>query len=145
MQLTRYTDYSLRVLIYLAVHPNRLARIDEIAEAYAISRAHLMKVVHQLGLAGYIQTIRGRGGGMRLGRPPEKISVGEVVRHTEETMALAECFDPMTSQCRIEPVCGLRGALSDALRAFEQTLDGYTLADVVAHRRRPIARLLKVS
>lgn len=145
MQLTRYTDYSLRVLIYLAVHPDDLATIDEIAGAYAISRTHLTKVVHRLGLAGYIETIRGRGGGMRLARPPEEISIGEVVRCTEEAMALVECFDPATSQCRIEPACGLRGALNDALQAFQRTLDGYTLADVVAHRRRPIARLLAAS
>jgi len=143
MKLTRYTDYSLRVLIYLAVRTDQLATIDEIARAYAISRGHLMKVVHRLALAGYIETVRGRIGGMRLARPPEEISVGEVVRHTE-AMALVECLGPTTSQCRIEPVCGLRGALNDALQAFQRTLDGYTLADIT-RRRRPLDRLLSAS
>ena len=144
MQLTRYTDYSLRVLIYLAVHQKALATIEEIAEAYGISRAHLTKIVHRLGLAGYVETVRGRGGGLRLARLPEKIRVGQVVRHAEETMALVECFDPETSHCRIEPVCGLRTALKDALDAFLRTLDGYTLADLVARRRQPLARLLEM-
>jgi Rrf2 family transcriptional regulator, nitric oxide-sensitive transcriptional repressor len=142
MQLTRYTDYSLRVLIYLAVRPEKLATIEEIAGAYGISRSHLMKVVHQLGLAGYLETVRGRGGGLRLARLPEKIRIGEVVRHTEETMALVECFDPKTNHCRIEPVCGLRAALKDALDAFLRVLDGYTLADLVVRRRDPLVRLL---
>jgi Rrf2 family transcriptional regulator, nitric oxide-sensitive transcriptional repressor len=144
MQLTRYTDYSLRVLIYLTVHHGQLATIDEISEAYGISRAHLTKIVHQLGLAGYLTTVRGRGGGMRLSRPPEKIRVGDVVRHTEE-MPLVECFDPKTSHCRIEPVCGLRAALREALQAFLKTLDEYTLADLVVRRREPLARLFAAS
>jgi len=144
MQLTRYTDYSLRVLIYLAVHQKELATIEEIANAYGISRAHLMKIVHQLGLAGYLETVRGRGGGLRLARAPEKICIGEVVRHTEESMALVECFDARTSHCRIEPVCELRTVLKDALEAFLRTLDGYTLADL-AVRRKPLARLLAAS
>jgi Rrf2 family nitric oxide-sensitive transcriptional repressor len=140
MQLTRYTDYSLRVLMYLAVHQEDLATIEEIAEAYGISKAHLMKIVHQLGLAGYVETVRGRGGGLRLARAPESIRIGEVVRHTE-TMPLVECFDPKTSHCRIEPACDLRAALKDALGAFLRALDGYTLADLVVRRRQPLARL----
>lgn len=144
MQLTRYTDYSLRVLIYLAVHKEGLATIEEISDAYGISKAHLTKIVHQLGLAGYLETVRGRGGGLRLARPPAKIRIGDVVRQTEDT-SLVECFDPQTSHCRIEPVCGLRAALKDALQAFLRTLDGYTLADVVGRRREPLARLLAVS
>jgi len=144
MHLTRYTDYSLRVLIYLAVHQEELATIEEIAKAYGISNAHLTKIVHQLGRAGYVETVRGRGGGLRLAQPPEKIRVGEVVRHTE-AMPLVECFDPKTSHCRIEPVCDLRAALRDALEAFLRTLDGYTLADLVVRRRKPLARLFTVS
>ena len=144
MQLTRYTDYSLRVLIYLAVHQEELATIDGIAKAYGISNAHLMKIVHQLGLAGYVETVRGRGGGLRLAQPPEKIRIGEVVRHTE-AMPLVECFDSKTSHCRIEPVCDLRAALKDALGAFLRTLDGYTLADLVVRRRKPLAQLLAAS
>jgi Rrf2 family nitric oxide-sensitive transcriptional repressor len=141
MQLTRYTDYSLRVLMYLAVHREELATIEAIANAYGISQAHLTKVVHQLGLAGYVQTVRGRGGGLRLAQPPEIIRIGEVVRHTE-AMSLVECFDAKTSSCRIEPVCELRAALRDALGAFLRTLDRYSLADLVVGRRAPLARIL---
>jgi Rrf2 family nitric oxide-sensitive transcriptional repressor len=99
VQLTCYSDYSLRVLIYLAVDPERLVTIEEIARSYAISKGHLMTVVHQLGLRGYVETVRGRGGGLRLARRPEEIRVGEVVRSTEENMILVECFDPTRSQC----------------------------------------------
>jgi Rrf2 family nitric oxide-sensitive transcriptional repressor len=144
MQLTRYTDYSLRVLIHLAVHRNELATIEEIARAYGISKAHLTKIVHQLGLAGDVETVRGRGGGLRLARPPEQIRIGEVVRRME-AMSLVECFDAKTSRCRIEPVCGLRAALRHALEAFLDTLDGYTLSDLVERRRAPLARLFATS
>lgn len=142
MQLTRYSDFSLRVLIYLAVRPERLATIEEISQAYGISRAHLMKVVHQLGRAGFVATVRGRGGGLQLAREPAEITVGEIIRHTEGDLNLVECFDPATSHCRIEPFCGLRGVLEEALDAFLETLDRYTLADLVARRRKPLARLL---
>ena len=145
MQLTRYSDYSLRVLIYLAVRPDRRATIEEIAQAYGISRAHLMKVVHQMGRAGFLETLRGRGGGFRLARAPEDITVGDVIRYTEDKLDLVECFDPETSHCRIEPVCGLRGVLEEALDAFLKTLDRHTLADLVARRRKPLDRLLSVS
>ena len=145
MQLTRYSDYSLRVLIYLAVRPDRLATIEEIAQAYEISKAHLMKVVHQLGRAGFLETVRGRGGGLRLARAPEDITVGDVIRYTEDKMELVECFDPETSHCRIETVCGLRGVLEEALDAFLKTLDRYTLTDLVARRRKPLDRLFSAS
>lgn len=145
MQLTRYSDFSLRVLIYLAVRPDQLATIDEISQAYEISRAHLMKVVHQLGRGGFIETQRGRGGGLQLARHPEEIALGEVIRYTEGKMDVVECFDPSTSHCRIEPVCGLKGVLREALDAFLDTLDRYTLADLVARRRKPLDRLLRVS
>jgi Rrf2 family nitric oxide-sensitive transcriptional repressor len=142
MKLTRYSDYSLRVLMYLAVRPEYLATIDEISKAYGISRAHLVKVVHQLGRAGFVETVRGRGGGIQLARAPEEISIGRVVRHTEENLAIVECFEPTTSHCRIESACGLRGVLEEALDAFLETLDRYTLADLVARRRKPLALLL---
>jgi len=145
MQLTRYTDFSLRVLIYLAVRPDNLATIEELSKAYAISRAHLMKVVHQLGRGGFLETVRGRGGGFQLARAPEGINVGDVVRYSEGKINLVECFDPATSHCRIEPVCGLRGVLEEALETFLETLDRYTLADLVARRRKPLDRLLIVS
>ena len=142
MQLTRYSDYSLRLLIYLALRPQRRATIEEVAAAYGISRAHLMKVAHELGQAGFIDTLRGRGGGLQLRRPPESLSVGEVVRHTEGRMDLVECFDPTTSDCRIEPACALRGLLDEALEAFLAVLDRHTLADLIARRRAPLLRLL---
>ena len=144
MQLTRYSDYSLRVLIYLALAPERLATIEEIARSYDISRAHLMKVVHQLGLRGYVETVRGRRGGLRLARAPEEIRVGDVVRSSEGSFDLVECFDPASSRCAIQQACGLRSVLGEALGAFLAVLDGYTLADLIAPRRR-LAALLSIS
>lgn len=145
MQLTRYSDYSLRVLIYLALAPERLATIEEIARSYDISRAHLMKVVHQLGLRGYVETVRGRRGGLRLARAPEEIRVGDVVRSSEGSFDLVECFDPASSRCAIQQACGLRSVLGEALGAFLAVLDGYTLADLVARRRKSLTRLLVAS
>jgi len=145
VQLTRYSDYSLRVLIYLASDPDQLVTIEDIARSYDISKAHLMKVVHQLGLRGYLETVRGRRGGLRLARRPEEIRVGDVIRSTEENMALVECFDPASSQCVIEPLCGLRPVVQEALTAFLTVLDRYTLADLVARRRKPLARLLEIT
>jgi Rrf2 family nitric oxide-sensitive transcriptional repressor len=145
MHLTRYTDYALRVLIYLALDPERLATIDEIAGRYGISKAHLMKVGHQLGRQGYVETVRGRRGGLRLVRGPESIGVGELVRYTEGDLALVDCFEPRRGACAIEPACGLRGVLHEALAAFVAVLDRHTLADLVARRRKPLARLLEVS
>ena len=145
MQLTRYSDYSLRVLIYLALAPERLVTIEDVARSYGISKAHLMKVVHRLALRGHVETLRGRKGGLRLARPPEQIRVGDVVRSTEENLTLVECFDAASSQCAIDGACGLRPVLSEALAAFLSVLDGYTLADLVARRRAPLARLLEAS
>jgi Rrf2 family nitric oxide-sensitive transcriptional repressor len=142
MQLTRYTDYSLRVLIYLAIQPDHLATIEEISDAYEISRAHLMKVVHEMGQAGFLETIRGRGGGIRLARAPEDIGIGDVVRHAEGEMVLVECFDLDTNHCRIQPVCGLRPIFDEALGAFMATLDRYSLADLVSRRRSPLSQIL---
>lgn len=142
MRLTRYSDYSLRVLMYLAARPGHTATIAEISRAYGISKAHLMKVVHELGRTGFLTTMRGRGGGLHLARTPDEIRVGDVVRQTEDPMDLVECFDPATSQCRIERICALRGALDEALEAFLSTLDGYTLADLVRRRRAPLLALL---
>lgn len=131
MHLTRYTDYSLRVLIYLGTRSDKLATISEIASYHAISRNHLMKVVHQLGTHGYIDTLRGKGGGIKLARPPENILVGDVVRSMEENMLIAECFDSGSSTCILAAGCQLKGALNEALRSFLATLDLYTLADMI--------------
>lgn len=142
MRLTAHTDYSLRTLMYLAVKKEGLATIDDIAEAYGISGNHLMKVVHELGLAGYIQTVRGRQGGMRLARPPGDINIGEVVRRTENDLNVAVCFVE-AGGCAIQPCCVLQQALREALKAFLTVLDDYTLADLVRPRRR-IAGLLGI-
>ena len=145
MRLTVYTDYSLRLLMYLAVKgDNRLATIGEVADAHGIAKNHLTKVAHRLGLAGYIETVRGKGGGLRLARPAERIGLGEVVRHTEPDMALVPCFDPLRAPCPIIPACGLRGALYEARRAFLAVLDRYSLADLVT-RRAELGRLLDVA
>jgi len=129
MRLTRYTDYAMRVLLYVGARPERLCSISEVSRAYGISQNHLMKVVHDLGKAGYLASARGRFGGIKLGRPAEEISVGAVVRHTEDGFDLADC-----GSCIIAPACGLTGALGEALAAFLAVLDRYTLADLLTKR-----------
>jgi len=130
MQLTRFTDYSLRTLIYVGTQGGRLVTIDEISTHFGISRAHLVKVVHKLGQRGYLQTIRGRTGGIRLARPAEQIRAGEVVRDTEDGMAIAECFAGNQS-CRLLPSCALKSAFAEARKSFLTTLDGYRLSDLL--------------
>lgn len=145
MHITRYTDYSLRVLIYLAVQGDRLATIQEIADSYEISKNHLMKVVHQLNKKGYIETIRGKKGGMRLLMAPTEIRVGVLVRETEQDLSIVECFTSKNA-CKIAPVCGMKGMFGDGLEAFLQVLDKYTLADVIQDQHRPqLLRLLQVA
>ncbi len=135
MRLTAFTDYSLRVLIYLGAEPGRRATIREIAAAFQISESHLTKVVHFLGVAGMLSNVRGKGGGLELAEPPSRINLGDVVRLTEAKMLPAECFDHATNTCPITPVCKLRDALEEATRAFYAVLDGYTLDDVVRNRQ----------
>ncbi|PLX73232.1 MAG: Rrf2 family transcriptional regulator [Azoarcus sp.] len=130
MRLSAFSDYSLRVLMHLGTHTDRLATIGEIAKLYDISENHLTKVVHQLGRAGYIDTLRGKGGGIRLARAPRQIPLGEVLRHTETDFALVECFGE-ASRCHIEPDCQLKPILNEALVAMFRVLDGYTLADIL--------------
>ena len=136
MRLTIYTDYSLRLLMYLAVKEDGLATIAEIAESYDISKNHLMKVAHQLGVAGYIETVRGRSGGLRLRKAPKTIILGEVVRYTEPDMAIVPCFKPVDAFCAIHPSCVLRGALHRAQAAFVKVLDEYSLNDLVQPRTK---------
>lgn len=133
MRLTVYTDYTLRVLIYLAANPERTPTIGEIAASYGISRNHLMKVVHELGVAGYVDTVRGKGGGLRLKRPAGAIGLGEVVRHAEGDFDLVPCFPGAGGGCAITPACRLKGALHRAREAFMAVLDSYTLADLAAN------------
>ncbi|MEG9298334.1 Rrf2 family transcriptional regulator [Mangrovibacillus sp. Mu-81] len=133
MKLTLYTDYSLRVLIYLAAKPkDELSTIKEIADAYQISKNHLMKVTYELGKMGTIETIRGRYGGIKLAKEPADINIGKLVRKTEEDFELVECFGQHNS-CVITPVCGLKHALAKALNAYLSVLEGYTLADLVSN------------
>ena len=136
MRLTVYSDYALRVLIFLALKDDGLATISEIAASYDISRNHLMKVAYELGAAGFIETVRGRGGGLRLAKPAESICIGEVVRRTESDMALVTCFKPVDGPCVIKRCCVLRTALERARDAFTDVLDGYSLADLVRPRSR---------
>jgi Rrf2 family nitric oxide-sensitive transcriptional repressor len=140
MRLTTFSDYSFRVLIYLGAAPEELATIDRISAAYGVSSNHLMKVVHRLAQLGYIETVRGKGGGMRLARPPGAINVGEVLRATEDGFDLVECMDD-EGDCRISRTCVLRHALGEARDAFLKVLDGYTLADLLAPAR-PLAKVL---
>jgi len=132
MQITGYTDYALRVLMYLAMSPNRQATITEIAEFFNISRNHLVKVVHQLGGKGFVKTTRGKGGGFTLQRPAELIAIGEVVRAMENHFNWVECFDPAKQHCRLLPNCSLKQLFAKAGNAYLAILDGTTLADITA-------------
>jgi Rrf2 family nitric oxide-sensitive transcriptional repressor len=134
MQLTRFTDYTLRVLIAVGISKNRGITIAEISAQYGISKNHLMKVAHQLGIAGYVDTVRGRNGGLRLAKPAKAIGLGEVVRHTEPDMAIVMCFEPINADCAILPYCVLRKALEKARTAFVEALDDYNLSDLVRPR-----------
>jgi len=131
MRLTTYTDYGLRVLMYLGLRGENLSTIQEIAEQYGISKNHLMKLVNELAQLGYVDAVRGKNGGLRLGRRPDQITVGEIVRQLEPDMALVECFRVTDVHCQIVSDCILRPALEDALDRFLETLDGYTLADLL--------------
>lgn len=133
MQLTKFTDYSLRVAIYLAGHPQGLATIADIAREYSIPASHLMKVVHRLAQRGYIVTVRGKGGGMRLARPPEMINIGDLVRDTEDNMDIAECFSGENQNCPMLPACALKSVLIEARKSFLATLDFYRLSDLLGH------------
>lgn len=145
MRLTIYTDYALRLLMYLAVKDGGgLITIGEVAEAYGIAKNHLTKVAHQLGRAGYVETVRGKGGGLRLARKPARIGLGEIIRQSEPDMALVPCFEPCCAPCPIVPACGLRGALYEARHAFLAVLDRYSLADLV-QRRAELGTLLHIT
>ncbi|MCE2564498.1 Rrf2 family transcriptional regulator [Komagataeibacter sp. FNDCF1] len=142
MRLTLHTDYALRTLVYLGVHADRLASIREVALVYGISENHLVKIIHKLGQGGFVETIRGRNGGLRLGRPATSILIGDVVRHTEEDLALVACMHPAgrcdsaRKTCILADACHLRGVLGKALGSFVAVLDRYTLADVITDSER---------
>ncbi|WP_338452135.1 Rrf2 family transcriptional regulator [Niallia oryzisoli] len=135
MRLTNYTDYSLRVLIYLALKKDlELCTIKEVAETYQISKNHLMKITHELGKLGYIETIRGRHGGIRLAKDPEEINIGEVVSKTEEDFHIVDCFNKANKYCVITPSCKLKHILNEALLAFVNVLKEYTLEDLIQNK-----------
>lgn len=143
MKLSLFSDFSLRTLMYAALTEERF-QLDEVTEAYGISRNHLSKVVHQLGRLGYLDTQRGRGGGIRLARPPEDIRLGKLIRETENHLGLVECFEPATNTCPLNGSCQLKGLLAEALAAFYASLDRHTLRDLVSgpHRARMRRTLL---
>lgn len=144
MRLTMYTDFSLRVLMYVgAKDKSELSTIQEISTAYGISKNHLMKVTYELGKHGYIETVRGRGGGIRLALLPENIIIGEVVRKTEDDFNLVECFNCTTNQCVITPVCKLKNVLHQALVSYFAVLDQYTLHDLLGNKDQLGAILFK--
>lgn len=142
MYLNRFTDNALRCLTYLALHPGETVTVGEIARRMALSEDHLMKVVQRLARLGYVETLRGRGGGVRMIRTPESINIGRVVRETEESFRLVECFDAETNTCPIAPACKLAGALDEALRAFHAVLNRYTIADLATEPRKLVKLLI---
>jgi Rrf2 family nitric oxide-sensitive transcriptional repressor len=142
VQLTRFSDYSLRVLLYLATHQDRLVSIQEMSHAYGVSHHHLVKVVQRLLERELIASTRGRGGGLRLNRPPAAINIGALVRATEPHFDLVECFDRATNTCPIDSACGLKGVLRNAQAAFLKVLDDRTLADFLP-RAPELIRLWK--
>lgn len=144
MRITSFSDYALRLLMYTAVkHPEHV-RIADVAKAYGISKNHLMKITHELALAGYLETARGRNGGLRLARPASEINIGQLLRFTETGSALVECFDPANDTCVLTPACQLRPLLRDAQEAFFLKLEEATLADLTG-RPRELSALFVVS
>lgn len=135
MYLTNHTDYALRLLMLLAIEPDKLHTIEETALRYGISRNHLMKITQTLVQADFIESLRGRGGGLRLARAAESINLGAIVRATEDSFALVECFDRKHNTCVIASACGLRGPLEEALQAFLAVLNRYSLEDLVKSPR----------
>lgn len=135
MQLTIFTDYGLRSLMFLAANPDRLCSVKEISEHYGISRNHLVKVVHRLAQLGHIQSTKGKGGGIKLARKPETLKLGDLVRQLEPNMHLVECFNKDTNTCKITSACKLKHYLMDANEAFIATLNKHNLADTVRDKK----------
>lgn len=145
MRLTDYSDYSLRTLMYLGYNRDRLVTIQDIADLHGISKNHLMKVVHQLGLSGMVETVRGRNGGIRLNKEPVEIRIGEVVRNTETDFNMAECFDREKNSCVYSPSCALKSVLGSATAAYLEVLDAVTLEDLLKKDAKHGKRNLAVS
>lgn len=135
MNVTSYTDYALRVLIYLGVQPEgKRSNIKDISDLYHISFHHISKVVYDLGKLGLVTTIRGRNGGIYLAKSPEQINIGELIRHTEQPLHVVECFDEEHNTCKLSPVCQLKGIFHEALTAYFRVLDKYTLQDLIRNK-----------
>lgn len=141
MKLTSYSNYALRTLQMAALRHPRLTTVAMVARAHRLSNSHITKIVHELGQAGFLETVRGRGGGFRLARPAEEITVGEVVRLTEGPIEVVECFNPSTNTCPLLGACRLSGAINEATRAFFDVLDKVTIADIAHNRDALLARL----
>jgi Rrf2 family nitric oxide-sensitive transcriptional repressor len=138
MRLRTLTDYTLRLLMYLAQRPGRLCTIAEVADSYGVSKAHMMKITHQLGLAGWIETMRGKGGRMRLAQAPQDIGLGEVVRSMEPDFFMVECFST-GNVCVLPGTCKLTGVIEGALQSFMDYLDSRRLADILSSPLEPAA------
>jgi Rrf2 family nitric oxide-sensitive transcriptional repressor len=143
MQLTQYTDFALRTLIALAVSPGERSTVSDVSRAYGISRHHLVKVVGRLAELGYVDTLRGKGGGMRLARRPQHIGVGEIVRAMEAELGVVNCLKVDGEGCVIASVCRLKSIMRDATEKFLAELDAYTLADML-RTRAPLSKLLGI-
>lgn len=141
MKFTSYTNFALRSLQLAALKSPALIRVDDVVRVHGLARPHIVKIVHELGLAGYIETQRGRGGGFRLARPAQEIIVGDVVRLTEGPLDLVECFNPENNTCPLIGICKLSRALQEATRAFMAVLDDLTLADIASNRSDLMARI----
>jgi|TARA_B110000908_G_scaffold135602_1_gene160478 Rrf2 family nitric oxide-sensitive transcriptional repressor len=141
MKLTNYTNYALRSLQLAALKSPDLVRADDVAKIHDLSRPHIMKIVHELGRAGYLETVRGRGGGFRLARPPEEIIVGDVVRISEGPLDVVECFNPEKNTCPLMGICILSKKIKEATAAFMAVLDDLTIADISANRGQLMERI----
>ncbi len=137
MQLTIFTDYGLRSLMYLGCQPDKICSVREIAEHYGISRNHLVKVVHRLAQLGYVKSTKGKGGGITLAKDALKLKLGDLVQKLEPNMDLVECFDRATNTCKVVANCSLKHYLADASSAFIKELNRHTLADVVQNKTLP--------
>lgn len=141
MHLTRFTDYSLRTLMYLGARPHEVVPVSEISEAYGISSNHVAKAAKWLTREGYLRTHRGTAGGLQLGMAPSRIGIGSLIRRAEQ-LDLLECFDEETNACRLTPACRLRPALQRARDAFQAVLDEYTLADLLDEQVVDLVQLM---
>jgi Rrf2 family nitric oxide-sensitive transcriptional repressor len=142
LKLTAYTNYALRSLQLAALREPALVRIDDVVAVHGLARPNIVKVVHELGKAGYLETVRGRGGGFRLGRPATEIAVGDIVRLTEGPLEVVECFNPEKNTCPLIGICRLSRALQQATRAFLAVLDDLTIADIAANRQQLLDRIV---